>query len=317
VQRTFTNIGVVGAGLIGASWAAFYASKGKRVSVYDPAPQAAEKARSRAVGYLRGLADHKMLATESLDAAEALLHVAVSLEDAVRDADLIQESAKESYEVKSALFADMERAALPTAVMVTSTSMLSISRIQEGLQHPERTPTVHPFNPPHLVPLVELVAGDRTDPEVVTMMQTFFRDLGKAPVLVNREIIGHIANRFQAAVWREAIDLVLNGVATVRDVDRALSAGPGLRWALMGQHLTFHLGGGEGGIESFMDHIGTSYPMIWESLAAWTDIPEGARATIADGVEEEMAGRSLPDLEEWRDAKLYELLNVIHNKQEA
>jgi len=200
-------------------------------------------------------------------------------------------------------------------ILAGSSSGLLISKLQEGMERPERSLIAHPFNPPHLIPLVELVPGERTDRAIVSEVSAFFERLGKAPVTLKREVPGHIANRLQAAVWREAIDLVLKGVASVADVDRALHAGPGLRWALLGAHMVFHLGGGKGGIEYFVDHIGASWQALWEDMACWTALPADTSDALARGISDEMAGRTQQDVQKWRDEKVAALLQVIYGDQ--
>ena len=180
------------------------------------------------------------------------------------------------------------------------------------MEHPERSLIAHPFNPPHLIPLVELVPGERTDPETLTETKAFFESLGKVPVVLRKEVPGHVANRLQAAVWREAIDLVLKGVASVADVDKALAAGPGIRWALLGPHMIFHLGGGPGGIKHFIDHIGSAWDDVWTDMASWTSLPGGTTDALVSGVQEEAGDRPPQEIAQWRDEKVVQLLKAIY-----
>ncbi|MCX5820566.1 MAG: 3-hydroxyacyl-CoA dehydrogenase NAD-binding domain-containing protein, partial [Deltaproteobacteria bacterium] len=172
----------------------------------------------------------------------------------------------------------------------------------------------HPFNPPHLVPLVELVPGQKTDPAVMERVKRFFEGLGKIPVVLKREVPGHIANRLAAALWREAIDLVIQGVASVEDVDKALYAGPGIRWALMGQHQIYHLGGGEGGYGYFIDHIGKAFGAYWKEMATWSEISPESRKRLVEGVKQAMGERDAAEIARWRDEKIVGLLKVIYGK---
>ena len=190
-----------------------------------------------------------------------------------------------------------------------------MTEIQKVMKHPERSIIAHPFNPAHLVPLVELVGGEQTSEDVVARLYEFFTSCGKVPVVIKKEIPGFLANRLQAAIWREAIDMVLNGVASVADVDKALCAGPGIRWALMGQHMIYHLGGGQGGIEHFVDHIGENKRRLWEDMAKWTVLPSETKGVLAEGVKQEMGERSFKEIEQWRNEKLVKLLKVIYQSQ--
>ena len=287
------KIGIVGTGLIGAGWAAFYASKGFAVSLYDADASARQAGHERTLAYLAFLRDHGLLDAEGHDRAVAGVAVTDDLSEAVEGAGLIQESVTERYDVKKDVFRQIDRAAEPEAIVASSSSGLLISELQTVMEHPERSLIAHPFNPPHLIPLVELVPGKQTDPTVLAEAKAFFESLGKVPVVLEQEVPGHIANRLQAAVWREAIDLVLKGVASVADVDKALAAGPGIRWALFGPHMIFHLGGGPGGIKHFIDHVGVSFDKLWTDMASWTSLPAETTDALVSGVQEE-AGDTTP-----------------------
>jgi 3-hydroxyacyl-CoA dehydrogenase len=186
-----------------------------------------------------------------------------------------------------------------------------MSEIQKNATRPERCLIAHPFNPPHLIPLVELVPGEQTNRQLIEEVRLFFEGLGKTPVVLKKEAPGHIANRLAAALWREAIDIVIRGISSVEDVDKALRAGPGIRWALMGQHLIYHLGGGEGGYGYFIDHIGKAFVTLWEDMATWTEIPEEAKEMLVKGITASIGDRNLPQMAEWRDKKIVELLKTI------
>ncbi|MEW6753148.1 MAG: 3-hydroxyacyl-CoA dehydrogenase NAD-binding domain-containing protein [Candidatus Latescibacterota bacterium] len=301
VQR----VGIVGAGTIGASWAAFYASRGIHVSLYDADPQACARGLERAAAQLADLRRLGLLQRPGRVAA------AGSIEEVAAGAALVHEAVSESYEAKVPLFSRLDGVADPGTVLASSSSGLLMTRVQAEMRRPGRSLIAHPFNPPHLVPLVELVGGERTDPQTLAWARAFYAGLGKVPVVLRQEVPGHLANRLAAALWREALDLVARGVASVEDVDRALCAGPGLRWALMGQHLIYHLGGGAGGYRHFIDHIGSGWSPLWTDMATWTQIPPQARQAALDGMEEAMAGRSAAELSAWRDGKLAALLRLL------
>ena len=222
---------------------------------------------------------------------------------------LFRSNGPEKENVKIALFARLDTALPVESIIASSSSGLLISRIQSGCVHPERCVIGHPFNPPHLMPLVEVVGGEATSPGTIARTMAFYREIGKHPIHIRAEVTGHVANRLQAALWREAIHLVDTGVASVADVDAAVSYGPGLRWALMGPSLTFHLGGGEGGMAHFMAHLGGPMQTWFDALGSPELTPE-RQQKIIDGVAEATAGRSVADLAGERDARLVELLKL-------
>ncbi len=309
------TVGILGAGTIGSSWATFFASQGMKVRVHDVDPTVAEKGIVKACTNLDALVEYGLVGKEGLAALKGNIAPARSMAELVEGADYIQESAAETYEVKAKVFSEMDRLASPEAILASSSSGLLMSLIQQSAGRPERCLIVHPFNPPHLVPLVELVPGEKTAPAVVDRIKQFFEGLGKIPVVLRREIPGHLANRLAAAVWREAIDLVLTGAATVEDVDKALCAGPGIRWALMGQHMIYHLGGGEGGYGYFIDHIGKAFGTYWREMATWSEISEDSKRLLVEGVTESMGERSAAEIARWRDEKIVGLLKVIYGQK--
>ena len=304
------QIAIVGCGTIGASWAAFYALRGLRVTLFDEQPATGASAAERARLAIRGTVAMG-LATAAQEAA-AELRAAPTLAEAVADADLVQESVLETYPVKHAVLAQLDAATCPECLIASSSSGLLMTDLQCVMARPQRAFIAHPFNPPHLIPLVELVGGRQTDPAIVEQARLFFLAHGKIPVVLHQEVPGHVANRLAAALWREAIDLVASGVATVEDVDRALCAGPGLRWAVMGQHMIYHLGGGQGGYAHFIDHIGKAFEEYWRTMPTWTSIPPAAREAIVAGVAAEAAGRTSAELAAERDRKLALLLQALY-----
>ena len=314
MDEKIEQVGIIGAGLIGAGWAAFYTAKGLGVTLYDQDATACERGRQQALQYLTFLKDHGLLSAADHDRAVAGVKVSDNLEQALQGAQLIQESVSERYEIKKDVFRRIDRATSPEVILASSSSGLLISELQTVMDHPERSLIAHPFNPPHLMPLVELVPGKRTAPQTVSWAKGFFEKLGKVPVILNQEVPGHIANRLQAAVWREAIDLVLKGVASVADVDRALSAGPGLRWALLGPNMIFHLGGGPGGIKHFIDHVGVAWKDLWEDMAKWRSIPSQAVDALQTGLDEQMTDKTPEEMGQWRDERIVRLRQIIYEE---
>lgn len=300
------RIAVVGAGTIGASWTAFFLAQGKQVTVSDPAPDAEEKVSAFVARVWPTL--EQLGVVPGAEPTGFEFHADPA--EAVRGAQFVQESAPENLAVKQELFGRLEGALPAQAVVASSSSGLLISAIQDGRLGPERYVIGHPFNPPHLVPLVEVVGGKQTDATAVEWALAFYRGLGKKAVRINKEVPGHLANRLQAALWREAVNAVATGVASVEDVDTAVAFGPGLRWALMGPHMTFHLGGGEGGMRHFIDHLGPAIESWWADLGAPQLTPEIADQLVA-GVDDEAQGRSIGDLARTRDALLVAMLDTL------
>jgi len=307
------KVGILGAGTIGSSWAGFFASKGLSVRYFDAVEDTQAKAGPRIEGALSFLQANALATLDDCEKGRRALQPVGSVEELADGVDFIQESATEDYDVKKRVLAEAERAAPEGAIIASSSSGLLMTELQKALARPEQTLIAHPFNPPHLVPLVELVPGRETSEATLDRVRGFFAALGKVPVRLKRETPGHIANRLAAALWREAIDLVASGVADVEEVDKALHAGPGLRWAIMGQHMIYHLGGGDAGYRGFIEHIGKTFEQYWETMANWSQIPEDAREAVIDGVERAAQGRSMPELAAWRDEKLVKLLKALRD----
>ncbi|WP_438479378.1 3-hydroxyacyl-CoA dehydrogenase NAD-binding domain-containing protein [Oleiharenicola lentus] len=299
------RVAIVGTGLIGSSWAAFYLARGLTVIATDPAPDAEQK--------LRHYIDHCWPVLEQLGlspgASRERLHFTSDLNAAIEKADFVQENGPEREEFKVQLFARMDAVAPADVILASSTSGLAMTAIQRDCAHPGRCVVGHPFNPPHLIPLVEVVGGQATSPDTIESALNFYRRCGKHPIHIKKEIPGHVANRLQAALWREAVHLVNEGVATVSDVDAAVSWGPGLRWGLMGPHLILHLGGGQGGMSHFLDHLAGPFSRWWQDLGSPELTPE-VQAKLIAGVNAEAAGRSINELEAERNRLLLGLLKL-------
>lgn len=307
------RVAVVGGGTIGASWAALFLSRGLQVTLSDPAPGAETITRQRiaqAWPVLQSMGG--MVATALPDS----LRFDADLERALDGAQFVQENAPEREDFKIDLFRRMD-AQLPAEVIIASSSSgLLMSRLQSACLHPQRCLIGHPFNPPHLIPLVEVVGGDLTSPTAIEQAMAFYRAIGKYPIRLNKEVPGHIANRLQAALWREAIHLAADGVASVADIDAAVSQGPGLRWSLFGPHMTFNLGGGEGGLNHFIDHLWEPMQKWWDDLGNPNLTPE-LRRLLVEGVNAEAGGRSIAELAQERDQKLNALLAALQAPQDS
>ncbi|MFJ3793179.1 3-hydroxyacyl-CoA dehydrogenase NAD-binding domain-containing protein [Kitasatospora sp. NPDC090091] len=286
------RVAVVGTGVIGASWTTLLLSYGHEVVASDPAPGAEERLRA------------------AVTADQGRLSFTADLAEAVADADFVQENGPERPELKDEVFAVLDAAAPPGTILASSSSGLLPSRIQRACAaHPERVLVGHPFNPPHLIPLVEVVPGERTGEAAVEEAVDFYRSLGRRPVRLHRELPGHVANRLQAALWREAYSLVERGAASVADIDAAVAHGPGLRWALLGPFLNQHLSGGAGGIAHVLEHLGPPMEGWWADLGTPRLTPELTLA-IVEGVNDELAGTAEADLRAERDALLSLLLDA-------
>ncbi|MFU1477867.1 3-hydroxyacyl-CoA dehydrogenase NAD-binding domain-containing protein [Roseovarius sp. C7] len=291
-------IAILGAGLIGLGWAALFAHHGAQVTLWDPSADALAAVPDRIA---KPLADLAMLDERP---ARGQWRVTPDLAAAVAGAVLIQENAPESMPLKHALYADLEQVAPPEAILASSTSSLTWDDLAPGLRKPDRLITAHPFNPPHLVPLVELYGPD---PVRLDRAEVLYIAAGRVAVRLNRPATGHIANRLASALWREAVHIVADGIAEVEAVDRALMNGPGLRWSVLGAHMAYHLGGGSGGMTAYLDHLGPSQERRWDDLGAPRLTPE-VKSRLIDGVAKASAGRDIATLEAERDAALIALL---------
>jgi len=301
-----THVALVGTGVIGASWATLFLAKGLDVIATDTAPDAEAK--------LRATVARQWPAMETLGlspgASQSRLTFTATLEEAVRDADFIQESGPERLEIKRDLYRRMDEAAQPEVVIATSSSGILISEVQIAcMHHPDRVLVGHPFNPPHLIPLVEVVGGKATSDAAIATAMQFYAAAGKHPIHLKKEVKGHVANRLQAALWREAFALVDDGVASVADIDAAIAHGPGLRWALLGPFLNLHLSGGVGGLEYVLDHLGPPIESWWADMHDVT-IDDALKAKLVAGGDEELAGKSIDVITQDRDRVLLELMRL-------
>ena len=309
-----TTLGVIGAGTIGASWAAYFLARGYQVIIWEPA-----------AGWADRLDDMISTAWPQLEelgvvvaGAQPRPVRASSQEEVVAGAAVIQESALENMAVKRALYAQMDAVMTPDHVILSSTSGLIMSQMQAGLSHAARFVVGHPFNPPHLIPLVEVVGGADTDPALIDWALGFYDHIGKHAIRINKEVPGHLANRLQAALWREALLALKDGLASVADIDAAIAKGPGLRLALFGPHMIFALAGGKGGMAHFLDHLVPGIHAWWRTMDEIDPeiTPDLARALI-DGVAAEAGARTIDDLEAERDQRLLALLKMLRDTPSA
>ncbi len=298
-----SRLAVIGAGTIGASWAALFLAKGYEVCVFDPAPGSEALVRAAVEGAWPVL---QRIANAPATPPWQRLTFAPTAAQAVAGAVFVQENGPENPALKAPLLAEIDAALPEGRIIASSTSGLTLDILRNGLARPDRILVGHPFNPPHLIPLVEVVGDEKTNPAAIERAMEFYRSIGKEPIRLTRSVTGHIANRLQAAVWREALYLVQEGVASARDVDAAMAYGPGLRWGIMGPTTTFHLGGGAGGIAAFVEKLGVAMQSWWDDLGDVTLTPELVKTLV-----EEMA--QLPDiaaLKAERDRRIVAMLEA-------
>ena len=295
----FQHTSCLGGGTIGASWAALFLASGRSVCLYDPSPDAEANVR-RYIETAWPTLESLGLTDKGRPDAITFVHSAA---EAVEGADFIQENVPERLAIKSATFTEIEPKLKQGAIVASSASGLTLSQMQEGWRDPSPFVLGHPFNPPHLIPLVEVLGNERTGLDVVARARGFYESIGKVTIQLHKEKNGHVANRLQAAIWREAISLVHEGVASVEDVDKAVWAGPGLRWATMGPTMLFHLGAGQGGLPAFFDHFSDTFNGWWDDLGQ-TYLDEDVIQKICEGVQEEANGLSVNELSARRDALL-------------
>ena len=304
-DKPVRRITIVGTGVIGASWAAQYLARGFDVTATDPGPGAEAKLRAyindawpalTAIGLTQG-------------ASRERLGFTVDMAQALSQADLVQENGPERPDFKVKLFADMDAATPPDSLIASSSSGITPSVMQSQCKHPDRILVGHPFNPPHLVPLVEIVGGTATSPEALQQAMKFYASIGKKPILLRKEMPGHVANRLQLALYREVLYLVEQDVLSVADADAAVSWGPGLRWALMGPSLQYHVSGGAGGIQHFLQGVFEGLLPVFKTLGDPKITPE-LKSKIADGVLLEAGARSIEQLTNMENEQLVAILKV-------
>ncbi|MCZ0963595.1 3-hydroxyacyl-CoA dehydrogenase NAD-binding domain-containing protein [Paracoccus benzoatiresistens] len=300
------RIAVIGGGLIGTSWAALFMAWGHDVALFEHE----EASRNAIPPAVSGLIAQVAELAPGLPAS-GRLHLATSLEEAVEGAAWVQENVPESVPLKRAIYAGIEAVAPAGITIASSTSSLVWSELSADMTDPLRLITAHPFNPPHLMPLVELFGPDAAR---IQAAAAFYRSLGRHPVFLRREAVGHIANRLSSALWQEAVNMVAEGIADVAEIDAALVHGPGLRWSVVGAHMAYHLGGGAGGIGHYLAHLGPSQERRWRDLGQ----PRLDAATcdkLVAGIAAEAGDRDIAALEAERDAGLIAVQRALRGRR--
>ena len=304
-NQSVRRIAIVGTGVIGASWAAYYLARGFDVIATDPGPQAEASLRK----YVDDAWPLLIQVGLSAGASRDRLTFTPDMSRALAEADWVQENAPERPDFKIKLFAQMDEATPPNSVIASSSSGITMDVIQSGTKRPERCVIGHPFNPPHVVPLVEVVGGAKTSEATIERAMAFYADIGKKPIRLYKALPGHVANRFQAALYKEVLYLVQQGVLSVADADVAVCYGPGIRWGVMGPSLQWHVGGGQGGIKHFMEHLMDPLAGMMKTLGT-PDITPQLKQTVVDAVLKEAAGRSVEELAREENSVLTGLLKL-------
>jgi 3-hydroxyacyl-CoA dehydrogenase len=312
-NKPIRRVAIIGTGVIGASWTSLFLAKGLQVVATDVAPNAE--------GALRKFVETAWPALKRLGlspgAVQSNLKFTADLAQAVKGADLVQENGPERIDFKKKLYEQLDELLSPDVIIASSSSGLTMSEIQSGAgSHPERCVIAHPFNPPHLIPLVEIVGGAKTSEATIRRASEFYTSIGQRTVRLNKEMPGHVANRLQAALAREVYYLVSEGVVSAADVDTALCWGPGLRWGVMGNLMLNHLGGGPGGIEHFFQQFTGPMTAWWKTLGSPALTPEVQRKLV-DSVHAEVGSRTIEELAAERDEILLGLIELRNKRWES
>jgi 3-hydroxypropionate dehydrogenase (NADP+) len=298
-----SSVACVGVGLIGRGWASIFSAGGLDVSIFDSQEGAAQDAVPAIKRTAKYVQDNHLAPSHDL----GKVRVVSTLEEAVGDCAYVQESVFESYKAKKKVFGEVSRLS-PNTVIASSTSSLSMTKIQSASVSPQRCVCVHPLNPVHIMPAVEIAGGRRTSKETLRFACDLMERVGKVPILLNREVPGHIMDRLQAALWREALDLLARGVADASEIDKAVASGLGLRWAAIGPFLRAYLAGGESGLEYYFKHIEPSHSHIWKDMRVWQRAPSVAKKNALDSIQALTLGKSYEELVSLRDELLVKMI---------
>jgi carnitine 3-dehydrogenase len=306
-----SKVACIGAGLIGSSWATLYASKGIHTFLLDLDEDIINQAITRVTANLEFLEKRGVLGSGGASIAVNRITPTLDLAKAVSEVEYVTESVTENLETKKQVFHAMDSLAPPSVILASSSSGLLMTEIQKATVYPQRCILAHPILPPHLIPLVEIARGAKTSPETAQKTEQFLKSVGKTPITLNKEVPGYIVNRLQAAVWREAISLVAQGVASAEAVDTAFCLGIGLRDPLLGPFLRAHIAGN--GIEHFLQNYAKSYENRWATMETWTSVPSSAAQEVINSVHRMpvIQTHTLNSLAQVRDSKLLQILKIL------
>jgi len=300
------KVGVIGTGVIGNGWIARFLAKGYNVVAFDPAEGAEMRTRTLLKRIWPTLEDLGV----SKDASIDKLQFVNTIKEAAEEAEYVQENVPEREALKKQVLEEIDKHLKPTGIIGSSTSGITATTLQEGLRHPERLIVAHPFNPVYILPLVEVVGGQRTDKAVIDKAKALFEAMDMKPLVIHQEIEGHVADRLMEALWREALHIVNDGIATTDEVDRAITYGAGLRWALMGPFMTFHMAGGDAGMRHMLEQFGPALKLPWTKLVA-PELTEELKERVIEGCENSGQGKTVAELEEKRNEFLVKQLALV------
>ena len=300
------KVGVIGTGVIGNGWIARFLAKGYNVVAFDPAEGAEMRTRTLLKRIWPTLEDLGV----SKDASIDKLQFVNTIKEAAEEAEYVQENVPERETLKKQVLQEIDKHLKPKGIIGSSTSGITATVLQEGLRHPERLIVAHPFNPVYILPLVEVVGGERTGKAVIDKAKALFEAVDMKPLVIHKEIEGHVADRLMEALWREALHIVNDGVATTDEVDRAITYGAGLRWALMGPFMTFHMAGGDAGMRHMLEQFGPALKLPWTKLVA-PELTEELKERVIEGCESSGQGKTVAELEEKRNEFLVKQLELV------
>lgn len=310
------EITCLGGGTIGKSWAALFSLSGRGVYLYDIEEGILEEAVKDIESQLEFLSSKEFIEKEDAEDSLNRIKTTTNLKKALEDADYVQESAPEDIEIKKELFEKVDRLTPSGTIIASSTSGLLMTLIQKATENPDRCVIAHPYNPPLIMPLVEIVPGDETSDETVGETYDLMKEIGKEPVRLKKEVPGFIGNRLQAALYREVCSLVNRNVADIEEIDRVMKYGPALRWAFMGPNLTYYFGGGQN-MKHFFDQFRDSFELAWSEMEDLESIPESVENKIVEETESLniVEEKSEKELTKWRDEKLVDLITLLNSSR--
>ncbi|MBM7572906.1 3-hydroxyacyl-CoA dehydrogenase NAD-binding domain-containing protein [Aquibacillus albus] len=302
------TVAVIGTGVIGNGWIGRFLAQGLDVIAFDPA-EGAEKHTRKVIKQIWPSLEGLGMAE---DASQDRLTFVSTLKEAVQSSDFIQENVPEREDIKKTVLTSIDQYAKPEAIIGSSTSGITATTLQQDLQHPGRVIVAHPFNPVYILPLVELVGGEATDGTTMEKAKKFYQSIEMKPLVINKEIEGHVADRLMEALWREALHLVNDGIVTTEEVDAAIIYGAGLRWAQMGPFLTFHLAGGEQGMRHMLEQFGPALKKPWTKLEA-PELTDELKEKVIEGCEIHAGDVPISELEDKRNEFLVRLLDLVED----
>ena len=299
------KIAIIGTGVIGTGWTLRLLAKKKEIYVFEPSIKQKKFLLDEIKRTTKSLKNFYKISTISTKK----LYFKKTIRDAVKDVDLIQENVPENEKIKKKIVKEISKWSKPNAIIASSSSGLLPSRIQSECKNPSRFIIAHPFNPVYLLPLVEIVKGEKTKTNFIKKSEIFYRSLGMCPLIIKKEVEGYLSDRLQESIWRESLHLINKNLASTDDLDKAIVHGPGLRWSLMGTFLTFHLAGGKQGMKHMLNQFGPTLKLPWTKLKA-PELTRKLSNRIIKGTKRQSKGKSIKQLTTIRDNFLIDLLKL-------